>query len=769
MSTGSDPYVSSSARPLAIVKREDLYEERHRYLGRPYWIIKDPIALTYYRFQPQEHAILNMLDGETSIDQIKERFEAEFPPHKITVEEINNFIGRLHQGGLVITHVPGQGRQLKKRSDDKTRKQRLAKLSNVLAIRFRGVDPERFLNWLEPRMRWFFSPLAVAVCFALAFSALLLVTVQFDVFQSKLPTFHDFFASENWIWLIIALSATKVIHEIGHGLFCKYFGGECHEIGVMFLALTPCLYCNVSDSWMLPNKWQRAAIGAAGMYVEVVIASVCTFIWWFSDPSSLINQVSLSVMFVSSVSTLIFNANPLLRYDGYYILSDIAEIPNLQPKSRTILNRKMGKWFLGLEENDDPYLPQRRQGLFALYTVASVVYRWVVVLSILLFLNEIFEPYGLQVVGQMIACMALYGLVVQPLWKLFKFFRVPGRLGKVKRPRMYASMACVAVLLLGIWLIPLPHSIICYMEIEPYEAATVYVNEGGILEESKVQIGQHVEEGEVLAILRNPDLELRVAQLRGQRANLQAQINSLFRERVDDAQADELIGPLKEELATVEDQLIEQQQKLDDLTVRAPRTGTVMPASFKARQKGVDGRLASWSGFPTDSRNRGMFLEGAFCRIGDPDQMEASIVVEQTDIEFLQRGEIVLPEANSAAEDVSDEERVRVPPGALIVHIKLQELPGETFESHISSVATNPIKGLSQRMSAKSGGKVATSTTPGGGEVPLATSYRAQALLPKGTKDLQIGAMGEARIYTRWQTLGQRVGRYLSRTFGFSM
>ena len=180
---------------------------------------------------------------------------------------------------------------------------------------------------------------------------------------------------------------TKVLHEFGHGLSCKHFGGECHEMGVMMLVLTPCLYCNVSDSWMLPNRWHRAAIGAAGMYVELVLASICTFIWWFTEPGPL-NYICLNVMFICSVSTVMFNANPLLRYDGYYILSDVLEIPNLRQKASTILNRKLGAWCLGLEEPEDPFLPKRHQWLFALFTVASAVYRWVVTFSILVFLEQ---------------------------------------------------------------------------------------------------------------------------------------------------------------------------------------------------------------------------------------------------------------------------------------------------------------------------------------------------------------------------------------------
>ena len=149
-------------------------------------------------------------------------------------------------------------------------------------------------------------------------------------------------------------------------------------------------------------------------------------------------------MFVCSVSTVVFNANPLLRYDGYYILADLAEIPNLRQKATTILSRKLGEWCLGLEQPEDPFLPQRNQVFFAIYSVASAIYRWVVVFSILWFLYKFSQPYHLEVIGQMIGIASLWGLVVMPLYQVGKFFYVPGRLDKVKKPRMFASLAVVA-------------------------------------------------------------------------------------------------------------------------------------------------------------------------------------------------------------------------------------------------------------------------------------------------------------------------------------
>ena len=274
MATLADSLVSSSSRKLPIRMRPDLRAKQQRYQGRIYWVVKDPVGLQYYRFEEEEFAILQMLDGKSSLDEISDRFERDFPPQTIRIEELQQFIGMLHSSDLVITDAAGQGTQLKKRRDEKVVQQRWATLANILSVRFKGIDPERLLNFLHPLVRWFFSVPAMIVCCLFALSALTLVLVQFETFHSRLPSFHTFFAAKNWIWLGATLAITKVLHEFGHGLSCKHFGGECHEMGVMLLVMTPCLYCNVSDSWMLPNRWHRAAIGAAGMYVELVMASI---------------------------------------------------------------------------------------------------------------------------------------------------------------------------------------------------------------------------------------------------------------------------------------------------------------------------------------------------------------------------------------------------------------------------------------------------------------------------------------------------------------
>jgi putative peptide zinc metalloprotease protein len=744
MATLADSLVSSSARKLAMRMRPDLSARQHRYQGRVYWVVKEPVGLNYFRFQEEEYAILQMLDGQTSLDDIKDQFEARFPPQKIGVEEIQQFIGMLHRSGLIIANVPGQGKQLKIRRDERWRKEWLGKLSNILSIRFKGIDPDRLLNWMHPKLKWMYTRTAVACCLLLGLSALGLVLVQFDVFQAKLPTFHQFFNLKNAIWLSIALGATKVIHEFGHGLTCKHFGGECHEMGVMVLVLTPCLYCNVSDSWMLPNKWHRIAIGAGGMYIEIVIASICTFIWWFSEPGML-NHLCLSTMFVCSVSTLMFNSNPLLRYDGYYILADLVEIPNLRQKASDILNRKLGYWCLGLEQPDDPFLPERNQMFFALYSVAAAIYRWVVVFSIMWFLYEIWKPYRLEIIGQIIGVAAIYGLAVQPLWKLGKFFYVPGRIEKVKKPRMYATLGVLAATAAAIAFIPLPHRVYCTLEIQPRDAKSIFVSVPGEIEEVFVKPGDRVDPNAKLAQLANLDVKLALANLVGERDQNQAQLEGLERRMARDPQTASLqLQPLEEALAALNKQINDRQIDLMRLTLVSPVAGTVLPPP-ELPVKNADKQLAHWSGTPLAPKNRSAYMEEGvlFCMVGDPQKMEALLVVDQEDIEYLKLEQLV--------------------------DIKLDELPGETLHGRIAEIAAEPLTVSPRSLSNKAGGELATKTDEGGVERPLNTSYQVRVPIDDPEGLLRISLRGRGRVHTVAQTLGHRLWRYVTQTFNFRL
>ena len=740
----AEAFRSSTSRPVGLRYRGDLVTNRQVYQGQAWYVVKDPIGLSYYRFRPEEYALLEMLDGEASLEDLKDNFEARFPPRRITVDEVSRFVSTLHRSGLVIGDRPGQGPQLNERRRQRVWSEWKNWLRSIMCLRFRGIDPDWILNKLNPWFGWLYSPPVLMVAVVYIFTALMLVLVNFETFRSKLPEFHQFFASGNWFYLAAALGITKVIHEFGHGLSCKYYGGECHEMGFMLLVFTPCLYCDVSDSWMLPSKWKRMMIGAGGMYIELIIASTATFLWWNSH-EGLFNQMCLNVMFVSSVSTLLFNANPLMRFDGYYILSDMLEIPNLRTKSSTSLSRLAKKWCLGVKLQDDPFLPKRHQGLFALYSVASTIYMWVLMISIFMFVWNAMKPYRMEAIGRMLALFGIYGLIVRPITGIYKFLKVPGRRDEVKSLNITVTAGVVAVIAAAICFIPLPQRVWCPAELRPRGEETVYVTVDGRLEEILVEANDRVAEGDELARFSNVDLELQIAELEGQESGYRARLASLERERFTDSAAGMEIRTVEESLKSVEEQLVKKRQYQSELVLKAPRSGLVLPSETVDEKPDPSGRLPGWSGSALAKKNIGAtFAEGTvLCMVGDPDHFEAVMIVDQSEVEFVQIGQRV--------------------------DLKLDAFPFETFRGAVNEIAETHIEVGSERLSVKAGGSVPTTTDEMGREVPISTSYEVLMQVDDAENVFTPGMRGNARVEVGNRTVGQWLLRLFWQTFNFRM
>src|SRR5262249_52079135 len=280
--------------------------------------------------------------------------------------------------------------------------------------------------------------------------------------------------------------------------------------GLLFLVFSPCLYCNVSDAWTLPSKWKRIIISFAGIYVELIIAAIATFVWWNTPSHPFVNNLSLSLMVVCSVSTVVFNANPLMRYDGYYILADWLEIPNLRDRSNRYLQRLVMEHCLGIELHPEQYMALWRRIMFVFYAIVSWIYRWVITFSILYFMSMFLKPYKLGVVSGMLACAAGGSLVGWPLFRLCKNIHKRGRLPDMNSVRVTISSIVVAGIVLFFFLVPLPVSRVRdlgLVQVNQEKVDKAIVEEPGILEQILVRDGDHVQEGQLLAVFRNLDLE----------------------------------------------------------------------------------------------------------------------------------------------------------------------------------------------------------------------------------------------------------------------
>jgi len=516
-------------------------------------------------------------------------------------------------------------------------------------------------------------------------------------------------------------------------------------MGVMFLVLMPCLYCNVSDTWMLNNKWSRALIAAAGMYVELVLAALATLVWCFSEPG-LINQLALNIMIVCSISTLIFNGNPLLRYDGYYILSDLLEIPNLRQKSSTLLQRWLGEFFLGMPHRADPFLPVKKRWLFVAYSIAAVVYRWLIMFAIFWFLYEFLKPYGAQMIGQCLILLAVWSLLGVPLMKLHQFFSVPGRWDTVKPKRALFSIILATASLAGLLFVPLPHYVHCSFYVQPRDVTNVFVDVPGVLQSVVADPNTVVAPGDALLYLQDDDLEQQLEQLQSRVRGTQVAYESMkFMSQRDASLLEELDAAHSEWSAAAQD-LKQREIDLPRLTVRAQAAGILLEPPRREPATDDSRDLNNWSGSPLDRSNLGAYLEQKTLVgriVPDPSKMEAILAIDQADVEFVRADQTV--------------------------SLRVNQLPGERFSSLTPGPTPTRMEQLPRSLSSRYGGPMIGRLDSNGREIPESTCYLLSVPLDIHSETVLDGATGQARIRTGTQSMGQRLWRVVCQTFRFEL
>jgi putative peptide zinc metalloprotease protein len=565
--------------------RGDLAILPQKYEGKSYYVVKDPVSLRYYRFKEQEHYLLTLMDGKHTLDQAQKEFEKRFRPERLTLEDLEQFGQQLLKAGLVQNESPGAGKQLFDNRKKRLRMEWTQTLTNILYIKIPVFDPEKLLKRMLPWLGWMFTTWFLFVSLGVMIAALWLVLSHFETFYSRLPSYHEFFSFKTVVYLWAALGVVKVIHEFGHGLSCKAFGGEVHEMGFLFLCFSPAMYCNVSDAWTLPNKWHRIIISAAGIYVELMIAAVATFVWWNTPSQPFVNHMSLSLMVVCSVSTVLFNGNPLMRYDGYYVLADWLEIPNLRDRANRYLQNLAMEHCLGIEVYPEPYMELTRRILFLTFAIVSYIYRWVVTFVILKFMASFLEPYKLKVVSQFLAIAALGSMIGWPLYRLIKNVSKRGRLPDMKPTRVTLSACAVAAVLLAAFLVPLPVTRVRQVgvvQVQEGQGEQVHIKVPGRLEQVTVKEGQYVRKGQTLAKFSSIELEGRKDES-VTTIDIQEKLVKLYDSQIgkeNDTREKERLRMLRNradsELKQAQARYRQVDLELGDLVLVAPRSGVVM-------------------------------------------------------------------------------------------------------------------------------------------------------------------------------------------------
>lgn len=712
--------------------RVDVDIKPQKYEGRTHYVVKDPVSLRYYRFNEQEHFVVRLFDGKHTMEEIQKAFETQFRPQRLTHEDLEAFARQLLNAGLVQHESSRAAEELLESRKKQRRIQRIATLTNILYIKIPVIDPDRILTWMHRYLFWIFTRWFFGLSLALMLAAVSLVATHFNTFYEKLPYYHEFFAFQTVLYMWISLGIVKIIHEFGHGLSCKAFGGECHEMGFLLMCFSPAMYCNVSDSWTLPNKWKRIIISFAGIYVELIIASIATFVWWYTPGRPFINNIALCLMTLCSISTIVFNANPLMRFDGYYMLADWLEIPNLRDRANRYLSSLFKEHCLGMEVQPEPYMLLSRKILFVSYAIVSYIYRWVVTFSIIYTLSNFLNPYKLGALSNLLALAALTSLVGWPVYRAIKAYRQRGRLPDMKKNRVMITGAVIALLLAAFLFLPLPISRVRekgLVLVAPTDSQKVYVPRvgGAQLIRISVREGDYVEPGQEIAVFRSPDLELAYAQAGNEKRKHQELVDGLLRQLrgLSGAQRGPIETQLTQErsaIATEEARERELERQLRDLTIRAPRAGYVMGLPKR------DEIGKSWS----DQDGRYV------CQIGDTRKLQVIIPVIPADYQLLQR------DMDSLGEGAELPVTVRVPgQGMHYYHGRLTELP------------TSDAKTVPVQLTYKGGGSLATKpgSTPNVYE-PQSQVYLVTIDITDADGSIQPGTLPSAKIHCRWRSGG---------------
>ncbi len=622
--------------------RPDLIVQQQSFGVRTYWTIKDPIALNFFQLRDEEQFILQRLAQRTSAADLIADFNRQFAPARLSESELSLYLRSLQSQGLLID-TQESGQRLWERRDRTTSRTRRAWLQNPLAIRWRGIHPGRLIDALYPWVRGCFNRFTLAITFCVIAAAVLLLLAHVDELKLRLPSLQAFVTPQNLLWIAVTTAVAKGLHELAHALTCKHFGGQCRELGVMLLVFTPCLYCDVSDAWLMRSKWQRIAVSAAGIIMELWLAALATWLWWFSEPG-LLNTLCFNTMTVCSVSTLFFNGNPLLKYDGYYILADWAEVPNLRSRASAIIGDLFAGVCLGVRSTNDRTLPDRGRWWLVFYGIAALVYRVVVLASILYLLHRILKPYGLEVVAQLLTLSMAVGMVLAAILSVRRFLRRV-HWSEMKPLRVVVTMTLIGGGIAALMVIPLPQYVVAPMVIEPTVATPVFVSVKGRIAENSpnnIKAGTKVHQGQPLMMLESPKLEAEIVELQGTVKALEIRNQVLATRRLRSEAVAGNLPASQQLLASLQHRLQQKLTQAQSLRLLAPLDGVVLAPEFVAGIEPHE-RLGRWRGTPLDSENRGCTLDTGtmLCWIGDASQVTSIAVINQSDIPLVKPGQEV--------------------------------------------------------------------------------------------------------------------------------
>lgn len=504
---------------LRLRRHSHVRSVRHIYRGDVWHVLQDPQSGKTHRLTESGYAFFARLDGQRSVQDIWLRCCALFPEHPPSQTEILQLLAQLHSGDLILGDRLPNLSEVDRRAREEERKLFLSYFKNPLSIRIPLVDPERFLKKTEIIAHVLFSPFGAVLWLALVLSAILTFALNWQAWQ--FPVFEQTATAANIAYLAVAYGFVKLIHEFGHGYAVKRWGGEVREFGVMMLVFFPVPYVDASQATFFQSKYHRMVVSAAGILVELAVAAIAFFVWLYAEPGP-VKTLAYNLVLIGSVSTLFFNGNPLLRFDGYFVFADYFESPNLGQRSNQYFWHLFRKIVLGDGESRPPVVGRSEAWLLFGYAVAAFLYRMFILVFIAIYL-----ALALPVIGIGLVIWSLYTVIIAPAAKGLKYLMRDPSIDLIRMAVWRRLALLTGVILAALFLVPVPHVISTDAVLDPQEGSLVRVQGRGFVETVLVQDGQPISEGDPVMLLSDPFLALERTLADAERADAADRLSAL--------------------------------------------------------------------------------------------------------------------------------------------------------------------------------------------------------------------------------------------------
>ena len=371
--------------------RPDVKIRRQNFRGERWFVLENPFTNEFFRLRPAAYELVARLHPRRTVEEVWRECLERFPDEAPGQEAVLQLLAQLYFTNLLQYDRATNSAGLFERYQKRQQREWRARLLNIMFLRFPLLDPDRFLVRALPVVGRFINVFGALLWLFVVGAALKVVADNWEAVKQQ---GQGILAPDNLPLLFVGMVFIKTIHEFGHAFFCRKFGGEVHVMGVMLMIFTPVPYVDATSSWSFRSRGQRLLVGAAGMIVELFFAALLTFVWANTGQGTL-HSLAYNMMFIASVSTVVFNANPLLRFDGYYMLSDLLEIPNLAQRANQQLRHLGERGLFGMKKSESPARTRREAWWLTGFGLTSGAYRLLIFGGILLLVADHFFLIGL--------------------------------------------------------------------------------------------------------------------------------------------------------------------------------------------------------------------------------------------------------------------------------------------------------------------------------------------------------------------------------------